>query len=525
MANKLLKGTFLLSSASFISKILGFIYIVPLTVLVGTSGYALYRYAYGPYTIMLSLSTMGIPLAISKLTAKYKQLKREDIVRKIVKSGMAFMLVTGMTSFLLLYMLAPLLAGIVVDGKNDGNSLESITYVIRVVSFALIIIPPMSLLRGFFQGNESMGPSAISTVVEQLSRVLFILAGVVVSLKLLDLSIKHAVGVAAFGAFIGGIAGLAVLLFYFRKRKKFLLKPRHEIVIHNDISVISIFKEMIKYSIPFVIMGLSLPLYQNIDTYSINMVLSNNGYNRMDPENVNSVIGLAQILVLIPVSITTGLSVTIIPNITKSFFQNNFCLLKEQIGQSLLILMFIIIPAATGIYVLAEPLYLLLFTEKNLPILGGELLKFYAPAAILIAFYGVTTSILQAINQQKILILGLFSGILIKIILNLVLPGIFLEKGFILATYCGYLVSLTFNMIIIRKRIGMDLIKIKYRIVTVIISTFIMAFFVNILEKSLSQYVGTFLIVLICSSLGILIYIISLYGLNIIRLKKSLKGQ
>ncbi|USK52877.1 oligosaccharide flippase family protein [Cytobacillus solani] len=151
MANKLLKGTFLLSSASFISKILGFIYIVPLTVLVGTSGYALYRYAYGPYTIMLSLSTMGIPLAISKLTAKYKQLKREAIVRKIVKSGMAFMLVTGMTSFLLLYMLAPLLAGIVVDGKNDGNSLESITYVIRVVSFALIIIPPMSLLRGFFQ--------------------------------------------------------------------------------------------------------------------------------------------------------------------------------------------------------------------------------------------------------------------------------------------------------------------------------------------------------------------------------------
>ncbi|WP_102275376.1 putative polysaccharide biosynthesis protein [Cytobacillus massiliigabonensis] len=525
MANKLLKGTFLLSSASFISKILGFIYIVPLTVLIGTSGYALYRYAYGPYTIMLSLSTMGIPLAISKLTAKYKQLEREDIVRKIVKSGMAFMFVTGMTSFLLLYMLAPLLAGIVVDEKSDGNTLESVTYVIRVVSFALIIIPPMSLLRGFFQGNDSMGPPAISTVVEQLSRVLFILAGVVVSLKLLDLSIKHAVGVAAFGAFIGGIAGLAVLLFYFWKRKNFLLKSRNEVVIQTDISVISIFKEIITYSIPFVIMGLSLPLYQNIDTYSINFVLSNYGYDGVDPESVNSIIGLAQILVLIPVSITTGLSVTIIPNITKSFVQNNFGLLREQMGQSLLILTFIIIPAATGICILAEPLYLLLFTEKNLPVLGGELLKVYAPAAILIAFYGVTSSILQAINQQKKLIIGLFSGILIKFILNFMLPGIFLEKGFIIATYCGYLVSLTFNMIIIRERIGIDLIKVNYRVVTVIISTFIMAFFVNILENALSQHAGTFLVVFLCSSLGILIYFTSLYGMNFIRFKKFLKGQ
>ena len=80
-------------------------------------------------------------------------------------------------------------------------------------------MPAMSLLRGFFQGNDSMGPSAISTVVEQLSRVLFILAGVVISLKFLHLSIKSAVGVAAFGAFIGGIAGLAVLLFYFRLMK------------------------------------------------------------------------------------------------------------------------------------------------------------------------------------------------------------------------------------------------------------------------------------------------------------------
>lgn len=524
MTNKLLRGTLLLSSASFISKILGFIYIVPFTLLVGDSGYALYKYAYGPYTIMLSLSTMGIPLAISKLTAKYKQLEREDIVRKIVKSGMAVMLVTGMTSFLLLYLLAPLLAGIVVDGDGNGNSLGSVIFVIRVVCFALIIIPPMSLLRGFFQGNDSMGPSAISTVVEQLSRVLFILAGVVISLKLLHLSIKTAVGVAAFGAFIGGIAGLAVLLFYFWKRKRFLMKPRNEIFIHKDISVISILKEMITYSIPFVIMGLSLPIYQNIDTYTINDVLRSNGYVRGEEEIVNAVIGLAQILVLIPVSITTGLSVSIIPNITKSFVQNNFGLLKEQMGQSLLILTFIIMPASLGIFVLAEPLYQLLLAG-NSPVLGGRILKFYAPAAILIAFYGITTSILQAINQQKKLIIGLFIGIIIKVILNFALPSIFLEKGFILATYFGYLASLTFNILIIQKTIGLKRLKIKYRLVSILVSALIMAICVYFLKEVLEEFAGTFLVVMICSSLGILLYILSLYGINFIRFKNFLKGK
>lgn len=369
-----------------------------------------------------------------------------------------------------------------------------------------------------------MGPSAISTVVEQLTRVLFILAGVVISLKLLNISIKYAVGIAAFGAFIGGIAGLAVLLFFFWKRKRLLLKPRNEITIQNDTSVMSIFKEMITYSIPFVIMGLSLPIYQNIDTYTINAVLRSNGYVQGEEEIVNAVIGLAQILVLIPVSITTGLSVSIIPNITKSFVQNNFDLLKEQMGHSLLVLTFIIMPASLGIFVLAEPLYQLLLAG-NSPVLGGQILKFYAPAAIFIAFYGVTSSILQAINQQKKLIIGLFIGIIIKVILNYTLPSIFLEKGFILATYFGYFASLTFNILIIRKTIGLKRLKIKYRLVSIFVSALIMAICVNFLKEVLEEFAGGFLVVVICSTLGILMYIISLYGINFIRFKKFLKGK
>ncbi|WP_165571634.1 polysaccharide biosynthesis C-terminal domain-containing protein [Cytobacillus praedii] len=245
---------------------------------------------------------------------------------------------------------------------------------------------------------------------------------------------------------------------------------------------------------------------------------------RGEEEIVNAVIGLAQILVLIPVSITTGLSVSIIPNITKSFVQNNFGLLKEQMGQSLLILTFIIMPASFGIFVLAEPLYQLLLAG-NSPVLGGQILKVYAPAAILIAFYGITTSILQAINQQKKLIIGLFIGIIIKVILNFALPSIFLEKGFILATYFGYFTSLTFNILIIQRTIGLKRLKIKYRLVSILVSALIMAISVYFLKEFLEEFAGTFLIVMICSSLGILLYILSLYGINFFRFRNFLKGK
>ncbi|MEH6945417.1 putative polysaccharide biosynthesis protein, partial [Bacillus sp. JJ722] len=522
MGNKLLKGTMLLSAASLLSKILGFIYIIPFTNLVGTSGYALYKYAYGPYTIMISLSTMGIPLAISKMVSKYNQLGNEEIVQKIFKYGIIAMMISGITAFTILYNLAPALASVVVDNSSDGNSFESVTYVIRMVSFALLIIPPMSFLRGFFQGYQLMGPSAVSTFVEQLARVFFILIGVFIAIKVLNSSVTKAVGVGTFGAFIGAVFGIGILIFGIWRKKDYFFRPVNRESSYSEISIRSIYKEMITYSIPFVIMGLSLPIYQNIDTFTINKILMDLGYSQVDAEIVNSVVGLAQILVLIPVSITTGLSVSLIPTITKSYIQKDFTMLRNQMNQSFLLLTMLIFPAALGIFILADPLYLVLFGESNSPDLGGHLLKIYAPAAILIAFYSVTSSILQAINQHKKLIQGLLIGILIKLILNMILPMFFHEEGFIIATYCGYSSSLLFNIFLINKKVGFNFNKAKFRLFTYLLSAMTMTIIVLLFESMMDNYLNAYIIIIICSLLGIIIYGSCLYGLNYYRIKRFL---
>ncbi len=163
-----IRGTIFLTMATMISKMLGFIYVIPFTAMVGTSGYVLYTYAYRPYTIMLSIATMGLPLAVSKMVSKYDQLNDYHTVKRVLKSGIVFMFIMGVISCFTLYMLAPHLAKLVIDGNDQtGNSVGAVTTNIRIVSFALILVPVMSLLRGFFQGFQSMGPSALSVVVEQ----------------------------------------------------------------------------------------------------------------------------------------------------------------------------------------------------------------------------------------------------------------------------------------------------------------------------------------------------------------------
>ncbi|MCQ6537003.1 oligosaccharide flippase family protein, partial [Bacillus mycoides] len=112
-----------------------------------------YTYAYRPYSIMLSIATMGLPLAFSKMVSKYDQLNDYHTVKRELKSGIVFMVIMGVISCLALYMLSPDLAKLVIDGNDQsGYSVVAVTHNIQIVSFALILVPVMSLIRGFFQG-------------------------------------------------------------------------------------------------------------------------------------------------------------------------------------------------------------------------------------------------------------------------------------------------------------------------------------------------------------------------------------
>lgn len=452
MSSKLLRGTFILTLGTILSKVLGLFYVIPFFAIVGEYGTALYSYSYIPYTIFISIATAGVPLAVSKFIAKYNALEEYAVGRKLFKSGVAVMLATGILSFLIMYVTAPGLAELVMDSSNDENvkiSAADVTTVIRAVSFALIVVPFMSLIRGFFQGHQSMGPSAVSQVVEQIVRIVFVLAGAFFVLKVLEGDMVTAVSVATFAAFIGALGSLGVLGWYWMKRKPHLDKLLDEDKKTLDISLKDIYKEILLYAAPFVFVGIANPLFQFVDMMTFNRAMMSVGFSQNEASSAFSVLNFqSHKLVIIPVSLATAFSLTLVPSITKAFTENDRKGMRRQLDQTFQVLMYLTVPAAIGIAILAEPMYTVFYAHNDL---GTDVLTTYAPVAILFALFSVTAAILQGINEQRFTILSLLTGLLVKLTFNIPLIKLFETQGAVMSTALGYIAAIIINMIVIKK--------------------------------------------------------------------------
>lgn len=448
--SKLLRGTFVLTLGTYISRILGMIYLFPFEALVGAVGGALFAYGYGQYTIYLSIATMGVPMAVSKFVSKYNAMGDYYTSRRLFRAGIKLMLATGFLSFVLLYFMAPFLAKGVLGSGDLQNSVQDVTMVIRMVSIALIIVPMMSIIRGFFQGHQSMGPTAVSQVVEQLFRIVFLLTASYIIIKGMNGEVATAVGYANFAAFIGALGGLVVLLWYWKKRKPHLDKLLAESIEPADITTGQMFKELFTYAGPFVFVGLAIPLFQYVDQYTFNKAMIAAG----EKDITEYMFGIIQTwvpkLVMIPLSIATAFGLTLVPTITKSYTDGNHDLLKRQIDQTYQTIVFLVLPAVVGLMVLSYPIYGFLYDVKDADA-GGFILRMYAPLALWFSFFTVNAAILQGINKQKYAVISLVLGLAVKIVFNMPFIFVFHEIGSILATALGYTVSIAYTFYMIRK--------------------------------------------------------------------------
>ncbi|SEO83678.1 Membrane protein involved in the export of O-antigen and teichoic acid [Amphibacillus marinus] len=514
--NTIVRGTVLLTSATFISRFIGMIYTMPFESLVGASGGMLYGLAYGPYTIFISLSTVGIPLAVSKFVAKYNSLGDYRTSYRMYKLALKLMIVTGIVTFFILFAGANVIARIYIPANSQGITIEDVAMVIRMVSFALIIIPPMSITRGFFQGYQSMGPTAISQVVEQIARIGFLLVSVFVIIHLFSGSITTAVGFATFSAFIGAIASALILLWYWKKRKSYIegymsqQKTRQ-----STMSKKALFSELFSYAGPFVFVGLAIPLYQQIDAITFARTLTDLGYQQIIIDHTFSNINLyGHKLIMIPITLATGMSLATLPTLTKSFIDRNKPLLFQQINQSLQIVMLLVLPAVIGMSLLSREIWGFFYGVNDYIQLNGDLLGWYAPVALFFALFTVTSSILQGINQQRFAIYSLFIGLVLKSVLNVPLLRLLGPEGAVMATWIASLATVLSNLWRVKTAIGFSLKPLIKRSLLMLIFSLFMSFAV-LLTNYLVQFVLDYtdgrwvsaLILAITVSVGAFVYL------------------
>lgn len=450
-----IEGTVIATLAIFITKILGMLYVIPFYAMVGAQGGDLYAYAYTIYVIFLDISSAGLPVAISKIIKEYNTLGMIDAKVRAYKVGKKIISVISIVAFLLLFFFAKPFATLIIGNLSGGNTIEDVTFVIRCVSFAVLVIPFLSVSKGYLQGHNIINVSSMSQVIEQVVRIAVILGGSFLGLKVFHLSLTTSVGIAVFGAFAGGLAAIIYIVTKMSKHKKELGMDGS--VKKDEITNKEILKKIATYAIPFIIIDVSVSIYNFVDMVFILRTMEFLGFDGATAEFIaSSVTTWAGKISMVVNAIAMGLSVSLIPNIVEAFTLKKWGVVEDRFNKAMQIVFVTCIPMVLGISLLARPIWSIFYGTDVLD-LGTLVLSVYIFMSIFFNLYMITSSTLQSLNKFKAVylttILGYATNAILDVPLMLLCHSLGLAPfiGAVLASILGYSVSAISTLIILRK--------------------------------------------------------------------------
>ena len=435
--NGFVEGAMIATLGIVISRIIGLIYVIPFYSLIGNQGGALYSYAYSIYAIFLSLSSNSIPIAISKLISEYNSLGYYYTKEKVFKLGSKMIIIMSLIFFAILMIFAKEIAYLIIGDIKGGNTIEGVTSVVRVVATALLVVPFLSVMRGYIQGHKIMTPSSISNVIEQFVRVIVLLLGSYLALKVFNLSLETGVGIAVFGATVGAIAAYLYLISKINNNKDKL--HRNEKISENEKSITSkdLMKKIIFYSLPFILIDLARSLSGMVDTMTIVKTLYNLGFDIQVAETaLGSLSTWASKINMIVIAIVLGIDISLIPNLAGSFIKKDFEAVSKQINQSLRLIAYTTIPMAIGLSFLAQPVWVIFYGFDQVSI---DLFRLYVFQTVTYSFFYILIDTVQTMNNTKVALGSLLVGFFAKLLLNV--PLMYLCDYIGISAYYGPIIT------------------------------------------------------------------------------------
>lgn len=523
VGSSFVKGAAILAFATFLTKIIGLIYRLPLTSVLGDEGNGLYADAFQVYTVLITLSAYGLPTAISKLVAERTAKGAHRDAHRVFKISMMYSAIFGGILSLIMWFFA----GNIADMMGSPRTV----YAMKSLAPTVLIVVLMSSFRGYFQGMNTMTPTAVSQVIEQLFNAVF---SVVLAYVLIGRSLESAVLGSTLGTGIGALSGFAFILFVY-----WLLRPN----IHKKIersrdyqyeSTYSIFKQIIMTTLPILMGTAVFSLTSTIDLKMINNQLPDviaqmlqNGQEGYI--GVSNMLGLSPVqivdtlkgqysvkyltLVSVPISLIISLSTASTPAISYSMAIKNYDDVKEKTGLVMKIGMLFSFPAAIGMAVLANPIIKLLFRSQPD---GGYLLQIGAISIVFITVSQICTGILQGLGKQHLPTIHALIACLVKIGLNMVLlpiPSVNI-KAIIYSTIGCYVIFSFLNLRSVIKFTGVVFDKIDIFIKPALISslmglvTLVGSFLITKLTPS------SFVQVMVLVPLAVVVYAVAVIKFN-----------
>jgi len=434
---QMLRGTVWLTASNFISRLLGAAYIIPWYIWMGKHGAeanGLFTMGYNIYAWFLLISTAGVPVAVAKQVAKYNTKGQEEHSFAMIRGFLKFMSLLGLVFAIIMYVLSPVFANLSGGGKD-------LIPVMQSLSWAVLIFPSMSVIRGFFQGHNNLKPYAISQIAEQVIRVIWMLLTAYFIMKVGSGDYVEAVTQSTFAAFIGMGASLLVLVYYLWKTgllQHIIHRPESD----SQIDTKALLWDTIREAIPFIVTGSAIQLFQIIDqmTYSNVMSWFTNftrsellvqfSYFSANPNKITMIL----------IAVATSIGGVGIPLLTENYVKGDFRAAGKLVQDNLTMLVAFLLPATIGAVAIAEPLYTVFYGKPDSLALGLFILAMLQ--TVILGLYTVLSPMIQALFQNRKAILYFGYGVLVKLILQVPFIYLFKAYGPLLSTTIGLMIPI-----------------------------------------------------------------------------------
>ncbi|MDP3386920.1 MAG: polysaccharide biosynthesis protein [Eubacteriales bacterium] len=501
--NNFLKGAAVLGTAGFIVKIIGAIYRIPLTNLIGTEGIGYFQPAYQVYNLLLVISLAGFPTAVARLVSEKMALENPQGAHQIFKLSMRVILVVSVVSSVTVLIFAKSIA--------QAIGYPGTYYSLLGLVPALLIVPVMSVYRGYFQGMQNMMPTALSQVLEQLIRFA---VGLSLAYMLSSSSLQKAAGGASFGASAGGLAGFIFILFIYARHRKNIHEKIDNATNNIEEESGKVISKLLTIAIPITMGASIVPLMGLIDAKLVSMRLAQIGYSVIEATDLyGQLSGTAQTFINFPQVFSIAIAMSLVPSISNAYTRRDKEALNQTTDLGMRTSLIIGLPSAFGLYILAEPIIKLFY-----PALGpdkhksvGQLLAILAISVVFLTVVQSLTAILQAVDKQRIPVKNLAIGALVKIVLTYVLVGIpsLNVKGAALSTIAAYLTAAALNYWDINKytEVKVRLFRIAFR---PFIASVVMGAVVYVVYHGGASIIGVKLSALAAILCGVAVYFIAL---------------
>jgi len=446
------KQAAILAAASLLVRIIGFLYRIPLMDLIGDEGNDFYLSAYFIYAFVISLTSGAMPAAVSKLVSERVALGKYSDAHEMFKNALGVAAILGAIAALFIGLGAGWLTGL-----RFANHPGSV-YALRALAPTIFVVALLAVMRGYFQGMNTMLPTAVSQVIEQIFNAGFSIWLAHVFFRAARL--EHAAAGAAAGTGIGAVVGLIVVLgFYFIVARNIRTRAagnKHTATLSGKAEKREDqIKKLMQTALPIIV---GMGIYQVANLIDLGMardrLMSTGAFSIYD---VNAMIGQFSgkflLLTTLPVSLSVALSQAVIPDISSSTATMDKKGVRHKIDTAMRISMALSIPAVVGLFVMADPILALLF--PNHPE-GGWLLRYGAISIIFLALVQISTGVLQGIGKVMLPAIAALCGVIIKIPLNwflLAIPEINI-MGTVISTIVCYVVAAGINLYFLHKHTG-----------------------------------------------------------------------